>query len=97
MTVDYINIHGKSYYYSSLTFDNTNSAALVLQNFTDAFLGTPGNAAAGKGVTGAQMLNWKLDIPAEMIRAAMGVRWITYVVSHISDILAFRIYRNKIN
>ena len=56
MAGDKIDIFGKSFFYApGQTFNNTNSAALVLSNIVTAFLGTPGNPAAAKGVTAGQL------------------------------------------
>ncbi len=73
MAGDVINIHGKSYYQSNETFTNSNSTALVLTDILNAFLGSPGNAAAAKGLSATQMegLN-NGKVPASFIRGNNG-------------------------
>jgi RHS repeat-associated protein len=76
MAGDKIDIHGKSHYYApSQTFNNGNSTALILTNIINAFLGTPSNPAAAKGVTTGQLEGWNTGaagIPSSFIRGANG-------------------------
>ncbi|RYY68497.1 MAG: hypothetical protein EOO13_12160, partial [Chitinophagaceae bacterium] len=76
MAGDIVNIFGKSYFYApSLSFANGNSCALTLSGIFTSLLGTPGNAAAAKGLTDAQLqtLNsGSYSVPSSFIRGGDG-------------------------
>jgi len=59
MAGDRIDILGRSYFHApGQTFNNGNSSVLGLQGIVTAFLGTPGNPAAAKGVIPTQLEGW---------------------------------------
>jgi len=56
MAGDKIDIHGKSYYQSTTTYNNSNSTLLTLADIIGAFTGSPDNAGFGlKGITSGTM------------------------------------------
>ena len=56
MAGDKIDIHGKSYYQSTTTYNNSNSTLLTLSDIIGAFMGSPDNAGfGGKGITSGTM------------------------------------------
>jgi RHS repeat-associated protein len=70
MAGDRIDIHGKSYYQSAATYNNTNSTVITLADIIGAFIGAPDNAGFGsKGITSGTMqtINTGL-IPSTFIR-----------------------------
>lgn len=69
MVGDTINIHGRSYYQSNITYNNDNSAPLILADLAAAFVGAPGGMATAKGMSSAllQSLNTGL-VPATFFR-----------------------------
>jgi RHS repeat-associated protein len=70
MSGDKIDIHGKSYYQSSTTYNNSNSTPLALADIIAAFLGAPDKAGfTGKGVTSTTMETINTGvIPTSFIR-----------------------------
>jgi RHS repeat-associated protein len=70
MAGDKIDIHGKSYYQTATTYNNTNSTVITLADIIGAFTGSPDNAGFGtKGITSGTMqtINTGL-IPSTFIR-----------------------------
>lgn len=56
MVGDRIDIHGKSYYQSATSYNNSNSTVLALSDLIGAFIGAPDNAGIlSKGITTARM------------------------------------------
>ena len=56
MAGDKIDIHGKSYYKTNTTYNNSNSTLLTLTDVINSFTGSPDNAGfAGKGITSGTM------------------------------------------
>jgi RHS repeat-associated protein len=76
MAGDKVDIFGKSYYYApGGSFSNSNSAALVVTDILNAFLGTPGNAAASKGLSASNLNNLNSGsyaLPSNLIRGTDG-------------------------
>ncbi|NTS39868.1 hypothetical protein HRG84_03045 [Flavisolibacter sp. BT320] len=76
MAGDIVNIFGKSYFYApSQSFTNGNSSALTLSGIFASLLGTPGNAAAAKGLTDAQLQTLNsgtYSVPSTFIRGGDG-------------------------
>jgi RHS repeat-associated protein len=74
MAGDKIDIHGKSYYQSTQTYNNSNSTQIVLADIISAFIGSPDNAGIiTKGATsaGIQTVNNGL-IPSTFFRGTNG-------------------------
>jgi RHS repeat-associated protein len=74
MAGDKIDIHGKSYYQSTQTYNNSNSTQIVLADIIGAFIGSPDNAGImAKGATsaGMQTVNNGL-IPSTFFRGSNG-------------------------
>jgi RHS repeat-associated protein len=74
MAGDKIDIHGKSYYQSTTTYNNTNSTVLTLSDIVGAFIGSPDNAGFGsKGITSGTMQTINTgQIPGSFIRGNDG-------------------------
>jgi RHS repeat-associated protein len=76
MAGDKVDIFGKSYYYApGGSFNNSNSTALVVTDILNAFLGTPANAAASKGLNESNLesLNsGSYALPSNLIRGGDG-------------------------
>jgi RHS repeat-associated protein len=74
MAGDKIDIHGKSYYQSNITYDNSNSTLIALSDIITAFIGSPDKAGFGvKGITSGTMetINTGL-IPSGFFRGQNG-------------------------
>jgi RHS repeat-associated protein len=74
MAGDKIDIHGKSYYQSSQTYNNSNSTQIVLADIIGAFIGSPDNAGImAKGATSAGMETANTGlIPSTFFRGSNG-------------------------
>lgn len=74
MVGDKIDIHGKSYYQSTQTYNNSNSTPLILTDIIGAFIGAPDKAGFGlKGITAGAMETINAGIiPATFIRGNNG-------------------------
>lgn len=74
MAGDKIDIHGKSYYEGTQTYNNSNSTLLALTDILGAFIGVPDNAGIStKGITSGIMENLNTGlIPGTFMRGNNG-------------------------
>jgi RHS repeat-associated protein len=70
MAGDRVDIHGKSYYQSTTTYNNTNSTVMTLAEILGGFVGSPDNAGfIGKGLTSANLQSTNTGlVPSSFIR-----------------------------
>lgn len=74
MAGDKIDIHGKSYYQSTTTYNNSNSTVLTLTDIVNAFIASPDNAGFGsKGITSGTLQSINTgQLPGSFIRGNDG-------------------------
>jgi RHS repeat-associated protein len=74
MAGDKIDIHGKSYYQSATTYNNSNSTTLTLLDLVSSFLGSPDNAGfLSKGINSTTMQNINTGlVPSTFFRGSDG-------------------------
>lgn len=73
MAGDKIDIFGKSFFLNTSTVNNANSTPLNLLSLMSSMLGSPGNVAAGKGITASQLNTWNSPlVPPAFFRGTNG-------------------------